>query len=93
MRNPLALDRVRQGFLNVLLSDQFAKRLRTVLPRNDLIHEIVLRTLGSVFARPRVIRGTRAKSLPLLPSEPGGVYDRPLHEARSLTTHNSSIRS
>src|SRR3954454_15159464 len=42
-------------------------------------------------ARPRVIRGTRAKSLPLLPSGPGGVYNRPLHEARSLTIHNFII--
>src|SRR6266853_5785272 len=38
------------------------------------------------YARPRVIRGTRAKPLPLLPSGPGGVYSRPLHEARSLTS-------
>jgi hypothetical protein len=45
-----------------------------------------------VFARPRVIRGTRAKSLPLLPSGPSGVHNRPLHEARSLTTTNVSIR-
>src|SRR5579875_2444008 len=42
---------------------------------------------GGRFARPRVIRGTQAKPLPLLPSGPGGVYSRPLHEARSLTTH------
>lgn len=39
-----------------------------------------------------MIRGTRAKPLPLLPSGPGGVCDRPLHEARSLTTHHGSIR-
>jgi 2-dehydro-3-deoxyphosphogluconate aldolase / (4S)-4-hydroxy-2-oxoglutarate aldolase len=38
------------------------------------------------YARPRVIRGTRAKPLPLLPSGPGGVCSDPLHEARSLTT-------
>src|ERR1700693_5066359 len=38
------------------------------------------------YARLRVIRGTRAKPLPLLPSGPGGVHSRPLHEARSLTT-------
>src|SRR5882757_8485603 len=38
------------------------------------------------YARPRVIRGTRVKPLPLLPSGPGGVCSRPLHEARSLTT-------
>ena len=53
---------------------------------------MILRGLGSGFARPRVIRGTRAKSLPLLPSGPGGVYNRPLHEARSLTIHNPTIR-
>jgi hypothetical protein len=39
-----------------------------------------------MYARPRVIRGTRVKPLPLLPSGPGGVCSRPLHEARSLTT-------
>ena len=38
------------------------------------------------YARPRVIRGTQAKPLPLLPSGPGGVCSRPLHEARSLTS-------
>jgi len=43
-------------------------------------------------ARPRVIRGTRAKPLPLLPSGPGGVHSRPLHEARSLTTYHASMR-
>ena len=47
---------------------------------------------GAYHARPRVIRGTRAKPLPLLPSGPGGVYDRPLHEARSLTTSNGNIQ-
>jgi hypothetical protein len=41
---------------------------------------------GRENARPRVIRGTQAELLPLLPSGPGGVYNRPLHEARSLTT-------
>jgi len=37
------------------------------------------------YARPRVIRGTRVKPLPLLPSRPGGVCSRPLHGARDLT--------
>src|SRR5437867_1633154 len=41
---------------------------------------------NGAYARPRVIRGTRVKPLPLLPSGPGGVCSRPLHEARSLTT-------
>src|SRR5881392_3531690 len=41
-------------------------------------------------ARPRVIRGTRVKPLPLLPSGPGGVRSRPLHEARSLTISYAS---
>jgi hypothetical protein len=45
-----------------------------------------------MFARPRVIRGTQAKPLPLLPSGPGGVYSRPLHEAQGLTTYDVSIR-
>src|ERR1700688_3484720 len=39
------------------------------------------------YAKPRVIRGTRVKPLPLLPSGPGGVCSRPLHEARSLTNY------
>jgi len=38
------------------------------------------------FAKPRVIRGTQGKSLPLLPSGPGGVRDRLLHGARNLTS-------
>src|ERR1039458_2982256 len=38
------------------------------------------------YARPRVIRGTRTAPLPLLPSGPGGVCSRPLHEARDLTS-------
>src|SRR5215470_1278601 len=42
------------------------------------------------YARPRVIRGTRVKPLPLLPSGPGGVHSRPLHEARSLTNIHAS---
>src|SRR5690242_16117621 len=47
-------------------------------------------TVGHGYARPRVIRGTRVKPLPLLPSGPGGVCSRPLHEARSLTTSYAS---
>src|SRR5580693_4282077 len=46
----------------------------------------VVRDSFESYARPRVIRGTRTKPLPLLPSGPGGVHSRPLHEARSLTT-------
>src|ERR1035441_5538434 len=46
----------------------------------------VLRDSFESYARPRVIRGTRVKPLPLLPSGPGGVHSHPLHEARSLTT-------
>src|ERR1700722_15388059 len=44
------------------------------------------------YARPRVIRGTRIKPLPLLPSGPGGVHSHPLHEARSLTTTHANMR-
>src|ERR1700745_499837 len=43
------------------------------------------------YARPRVIRGTQVKPLPLLPSGPGGVCSRPLHEARSLTSYGNSL--
>src|SRR5450432_1350603 len=44
------------------------------------------------YARPRVIRGTRATPLPLLPSGPGGVCGCPLHEARSLTRDYPNMR-
>src|ERR1044072_6246370 len=47
------------------------------------------RTVG--YARPRVIRGTRVKPLPLLPSGPGGVCSRPLHGARDLTTFRLTL--
>src|SRR3954464_10281018 len=43
-------------------------------------------------ARPRVIRGTRTAPLPLLPSGPGGVCSRPLHEARDLTSFYRNMR-
>ena len=94
VRDPVALDRILERFLDVLLADKFGECLRTVLPGDDLIHGV--RTAsgicdGAEYARPRVIRGTRAKPLPLLPSGPGGVYSRPLHEARSLTIHNPII--
>jgi len=45
------------------------------------------------YARPRVIRGTRTKPLPLLPSGSGGVHSRPLHEARSLTTNHANTQA
>src|SRR6185369_155500 len=41
--------------------------------------------MGGQNARPRVIRGTHAKPLPLLTSGPGGVCSRTLHGARDLT--------
>src|SRR5579884_4497503 len=46
----------------------------------------------AAYARPRVIRGTRAAPLPLLPSGPGGVHGCPLHGARSLTTSHANTR-
>ena len=46
--------------------------------------------MEGIYARPRVIRGTRVELLPLLPSGPGGVRSRPLHEARSLTTFHAN---
>src|SRR5580698_286105 len=51
-----------------------------------------MKELGGSYARPRVIRGTRIKPLPLLPSGPGGVHSHPLHEARSLIIHHASTR-
>src|SRR4051795_708471 len=85
----------------MLLPDELGKILWTILSGDDLVHErdrvrteagtCRLLSLGRThfggIARPRVIRGTQAKPLPLLPSEPGGVCSRPLHEARSLATH------
>ena len=62
------------------------ERLRPVFAGDDLIHG----GKETLYARPRVIRGTRVKPLPLLPSGPGGVCSRPLHEARSLTTFYAS---
>src|SRR5262245_23366961 len=44
-----------------------------------------------IYARPRVIRGTRTAPLPLLPSGPGGVCSRPLHGARDLTSIHRSM--
>jgi hypothetical protein len=73
-------DGVFESGFDVFLADQLRKRLRPVLAGNDLVHE-------GDYARPRVIRGTRVKPLPLLPSGPGGVCSRPLHEARSLTNY------
>src|SRR5216684_3128838 len=70
-------DGVFERGLDVFLADQLGKCLRPVFARDDLIHG---RRKG-VYARPRVIRGTRVKPLPLLPSGPGGVCSRPLHEA------------
>ncbi len=43
MREPVARDCVRKRFLNVLLSDQLAECLRTVLPRQNLIHGMELK--------------------------------------------------
>ena len=86
--NALLGDRVFEGGADVFLADQLRKRLRTVFPGDNLVHEGV----SGDYARPRVIRGTRAKPLPLLPSGPGGVHSRPLHEARSLTTYHASMR-
>src|SRR5579872_4569942 len=48
--------------------------------------------MGRAAARPRVIRGTRAAPLPLLPSGPGGVCGRPLHGARDLTSIYRNMR-
>src|SRR5512140_1264689 len=48
--------------------------------------------MGGGNARPRVIRGTRAAPLPLLPSGPGGVCGRPLHGARDLTSIYPSMQ-
>ena len=90
VRDALLRDGVLERGADVLLADQFRKRLRPVFPGDDLVH-------GGMelaeYARPRVIRGTRVKPLPLLPSGPGGVHSRPLHEARSLTTSHASMRT
>ena len=84
----LLRDGVFERGLDVFLADQLRERLRPVFAGDDLIHE--RRAHEGAYARPRVIRGTRVKPLPLLPSGPGGVCSRPLHEARSLTTSHAS---
>src|SRR5579862_3766135 len=83
MRDAPLRNRVFERGLDVFLADQLGERLRPVLAGDDLVHG---RREKVQYARPRVIRGTRVKPLPLLPSGPGGVRSRPLHEARSLTT-------
>src|SRR5579862_659454 len=87
MRDAPLRNRVFERGLDVFLADQLGERLRPVLAGDDLVHG---RREKVQYARPRVIRGTRVKPLPLLPSGPGGVRSRPLHEARSLTTSYAS---
>jgi len=70
-------DRIPERGDDVLLVQQIVEGLRTIFARDDLIH--------GDYAKLRVIRGTRGKPLPLLPSRPGGVCSRPLHGARNLT--------
>ena len=82
MSDALLRNGVLERGADMLLADQLRKGLRPVFPGDNLVHE---GRWPGVYARPRVIRGTRAKPLPLLPSGPGGVHSRPLHEARSLT--------
>ena len=83
VRDAAAANGVLERGPDVLLADQLGKRLRPVFPGDDLVHGNACK---ACYARPRVIRGTRAKPLPLLPSGPGGVCSRPLHGARSLTS-------
>src|SRR4051794_31594649 len=86
-------DRIAQGRADVLLTDQLRELRWPVFPGDDLVHGsalIVLATGRWEYARPRVIRGTRAKPLPLLPSGPGGVCSRPLHGAQGLTNYEFS---
>ncbi len=88
-------DGVFEGGFNVFLADQLAKYLGAILAGDDLVHcgaFVRWRTMQArgAYARPRVIRGTRVKPLPLLPSGPGGVCSHTLHEARSLTTPYAS---
>ena len=80
VRDAVLRDGVFERGLDVLLVDHIVERLRPVFAGDDLIHGD-----GRMYARPRVIRGTRVKPLPLLPSGPGGVCSRPLHGARNLT--------
>ena len=65
MRDPVLRDRVLNGGFDVFLADELAERLRPVLAGDYLIHG----GKGDAYARPRVIRGTRVKPLPLLPSD------------------------
>src|SRR5581483_4081132 len=85
MRDPVLRNGMFEGSLDMLLVDHIGERLRPVFAGDDLIH-------GRANARPRVIRGTQVKPLPLLPSGPGGVRGRPLHGARDLTIDYRSMR-
>ena len=88
VRDAVLRDGIPQSGFDVLLVQDIVKRLRTVFAGDDLIHGGSCSSAQAVrdrYARLRVIRGTRGKPLPLLPSRPGGVCSRPLHGARNLT--------
>src|ERR1039458_6671303 len=78
VRDAVLRDGVFERGLDVLLIHHVGERLGPVFPGDDLVH-------GWANARPRVIRGTQVKPLPLLPSGPGGVCGRLSHGARDLT--------
>ncbi len=78
VRDAVLRDGVFERGLDVLLVHHVGERLGPVLAGDDLVH-------GWANARPRVIRGTQVKPLPLLPSGPGGVCGRLSHGARDLT--------
>src|SRR6185312_12155690 len=82
-------DRILDGGPGMLLPNKLREILGTVFSGNDLVHG----GAPDGNARPRVIRGTHAKPLPLLPSGPGGVCGRALHEARSLTNTHANMRA
>jgi hypothetical protein len=86
VRDAILRDGVLERGLDVLLIHHVGERLGPVFPGDDLVH-------GWANARPRVIRGTQVKPLPLLPSGPGGVCSRLSHGARDLTIDYRITRS
>ena len=98
MMNAARTDGVGQSLADVLLADQIGEILWTPLSgENQIGHCLSVRLMvntvtGDLPAQvtARHSRGTRLRSLPLLPSGSDGVHGRPLRGTRlSLLTANT----
>ena len=79
-------DGVLYGGANVLLADQWLGKTTGACISWRLLR--YMKAWMESYARPRVIRGTRTKPLPLLPSGPGGgSQPLPLHESPEPDNH------